>query len=1014
MRVAIDLQGAQCGSRARGIGRYSKALALAMAQTRGDHQLNILLSGNFPDAVEELRDALAPFLAPEDIRVWYGPGRQTSRDPDDTQRLAAAERIRAEVIHAVRPDLLLVSSMFEGFADDAVTAFPADRMAPPTISICYDFIPLSRPKVYLGSESAQNWYYRRLLQLMHQEGVLCISQSAQREVAAELGLIGDRAIDIQAGVAPGFRPAKPGDEAGEAVLLRYGLMPGYVLCVGAVEERKNLTGLIRAYGTLPVALRQKHPLVATGWNDEHGLPPLRKLAAQVGLSNGELRLLTDFVPDRDLPALYRGSAVAICPSLHEGFGLPVLEAMACGVAALCSNVSSLPEVMDRTDAQFDPHDPASIAHRLRTTLEDDTFRSDLAAYGLDRAAQFTWAKTAQRAWQAAERFAAGATWPATQRKLRLGVIASLEGNVAPLRRMLLALARWYEVEILSDDPAPADPMLRANFRVRPDATLGTNPVDRLVYYPGDDASLAARSLRLLDCYPGVVLIGPGSFTDALRHATGRDAESLPSLLLEVHGWRAVVAWRDDGNSALDQFRFDAALQARAIAVLDTSLDPQALHDAIEAAYDRSPVAAFDACMASLQKDSLALPEIAWAVNRSFRPVNPPTLLLDVSTIAIQDAGTGIQRVIRETVRQLGLADDLGARVEPVVLGADGLLLARAFGERLFGLSGALTQTPQPEPALGDIFLGLDLKLHDVAGYAQTLHDLRSRGVRTAVVIYDLLPALMPENFPDLLRTGFAEWLRIVVTISDSVMCISRAVADELLGWLDSHPPVRSRPLDIGWFHLGADFRPAEADGVAGEHASLDAAGERPMLLMVGTIEPRKGHTAALDAMERLWARGVDAGLVIAGRRGWLMEGLEKRLLGHSELGRRLHWVADAGDALVAGLYRSCAALLMASEGEGFGLPLVEAANAGLPVITRDLPVFREICGEHALYFSGGADTIAAAVERWLALRREGRVPDPAGITTVTWEQASRSLAQIVLRKEWYARWDANSGQADAA
>ena len=105
---------------------------------------------------------------------------------------------------------------------------------------------------------------------------------------------------------------------------------------------------------------------------------------------------------------------------------------------------------------------------------------------------------------------------------------------------------------------------------------------------------------------------------------------------------------------------------------------------------------------------------------------------------------------------------------------------------------------------------------------------------------------------------------------------------------------------------------------------------------------------------------------------------------------------------MSALYRRAAALLMASEGEGFGLPIVEAAHAGLPVIARDIPVFREICGEGALLFAPGK--LADTIQHWLALHAEGKVPDPAGILAVTWASASRRLAQIVLENDWYTRW----------
>ena len=155
-------------------------------------------------------------------------------------------------------------------------------------------------------------------------------------------------------------------------------------------------------------------------------------------------------------------------------------------------------------------------------------------------------------------------------------------------------------------------------------------------------------------------------------------------------------------------------------------------------------------------------------------------------------------------------------------------------------------------------------------------------------------------------------------------------------------------------------------------------------------------------MEQVWRTGADVGLVIVGRGGWHTESLQARLRDHPEAGRRLRWLTSASDEQVSALYRRSAALLMASEGEGYGLPIVEAAHAGLPVIARDIPVFREICGDAAVFFAPGK--LADAIERWLALHAAGHVPDPAGILAVSWADASRRMAEIVLENDWYARW----------
>ncbi len=1014
MRLVIDLQGAQSDSRNRGIGRYSRALAMAMAEQAGAHEVIITLNGSFRDAAEELRDAFAPVLPACRVRAWHGPGRQTSWEIADHGRRRAAERIRAAFLASLRPDVLLVASAFEGYGDDAATAFPPDAVPPLTISVCYDLIPLSRPELYLHSKLQQDWYYPRLLQLAHNGALLCISQSSRDEILAGLEVAPDAVFNIQAGVGPSFRPAEPGDEPPDRLLGRYGLQAGYVLCVGAVEERKNLAGLIRGYALLPPELRRRHRLVATCWNDSHQLPLVRRMVSDAGLMEDDVRLLTEFVPDRDLPGLYRASAAMVCPSFHEGFGLSVAEAMACGTAALCSDASSLPEVMDHPAALFDPKDPASLAERLRAVLDSPSLAQELGRYGLARSARFTWTKTAGRAWAAVtetaarnQPAAARAAASLARRKPRLYVAAPLRGDTAPLRRLLQGLARWYAVTIISDDPEPDDPVLCACFPIRPVAALLAQAPDRMLYLPGDDAGFAALTVRLLDAYPGVVVAGGLPLATLLQQAGGESGELVQSLLLDLHGWHAAMAVQTDG-AALALYPLDAALAQRAIHCMKAPVpESGVMRDAIESAYAASPAAALEDCLANLAEEGLAVPEVAAALATTFRRAGSRLLLLDVSTIAAHDAGTGIQRVVRETVRQIGRMGELGARMEPVSIGPKGLTLARGFGQRLFGLPPDDATPGLAAPAEGDVFLGLDLHIHDVGGLADTIHAVRARGARAMVVIYDLLPVQMPACFPAPVQSMFPHWLRTISSLADGLVCISKAVADDLLSWLDANPPARARPLDIGWFHLGADFRPSAAPSA--DHACLAAAAARPTALVVGTLEPRKGHADALSAFEGLWADGLDLGLTLVGRTGWLMQGLEQRILGHPELGRRLHWVRDADDHLVAALYARSGALLMASEGEGFGLPLVEAARAGLPVIARDLPICREVCGEHALYFAGGAAPLAAALRRWLALRDTGRVPDPARITTVSWEESSRRLAQIVLYDKWYARWNPQQG-----
>jgi glycosyltransferase involved in cell wall biosynthesis len=209
-------------------------------------------------------------------------------------------------------------------------------------------------------------------------------------------------------------------------------------------------------------------------------------------------------------------------------------------------------------------------------------------------------------------------------------------------------------------------------------------------------------------------------------------------------------------------------------------------------------------------------------------------------------------------------------------------------------------------------------------------------------------------------------------------------------------------------HHGADIDasqpstglPPDAEDV------LAAIAAAPSFAMVGTIEPRKGHAQALDAFEQLWAQGLDARLVIVGAEGWkaLPDGqrrtipaLMARLRRHPELNRRLFVLHGASDAFLDRIYAASTCLLVASEGEGFGLPLIEAARHGVPLLVRDIPVFREVAGDHASYFSGAdGAALAGAIQDWLRLHAEGRAPASTGIAARTWAENAADLMDILF------------------
>ncbi len=750
MRLIIDAQGAQSLSRNRGIGRYVRSLVQAMAAEPCGHEIILVLNAGFTDTLQ----AFAGLLPPDAIRLWQGPGRQAASDPAHDGRRRAAEHVRASLLQSLGADLLLVGSLFEGWADDAVTGVPPGVVLPPTVAICYDLIPLMRPESYLESPAARRWYYSRLQQMRRAAGVMAISDSARHEAAERLGLPEEQVRNIQAGVAPHFRPAQPGDEAPEALLGRYGLPRGAILCVGAVEARKNLDGLIRAYALLPEPLRRAHPLVATGWNDEGQVRGLRRLASELGLDDQSVRLLTSFVPEQDLPGLYRAAALSVCPSLHEGFGLSAAEAMACGVAVLGSNTTSLPEVIGTPSALFDPTDPADMARRIGAILRDEPARAALVAAGLERSRLFTWPETGRRAWRALEaievqvRAAGRPRVRPGERRPRLAVVMPLAlGHTLP-PAVLSGLAGSYRVEVLSED-APtaewfAEPEL-AGVELGGLDRLASVRFDRVLYCPGDEPRATLRTLQLLDAHPGVVLLGERPLNALLGEVLGgQGVAMLQEVLVELHGWQAALA-------AGSGYPADEALARRAVGVLAVGearpheagltrlrrlpmLEPELCTAAIEAAYSQGDGAGYEACLTALSEAGLAPAELApaaAAASATYR-LQPRrrSLLLDVSDLVGPDfgqAGEFVRALCRQPPElriELVRHDEAGA-----------LTLAHQLAARILGLPAPAGADRLAEVHAGDVYV-------ELAGSCRTLDALQAAGA----VVFD-------GQLEDLVRQG---------------------------------------------------------------------------------------------------------------------------------------------------------------------------------------------------------------------------------------------------------------------
>ena len=235
------------------------------------------------------------------------------------------------------------------------------------------------------------WYLNLTMPLYchRADHIIAISECTRRDLIAAYGLPSAKVTVIHEAADPAFRPAAPEHVA--RVCARYDLPDRYLLFVGTIEPRKNLARLLAAFEILHAeGLTDGLVIVGRrGWLYGDFFAQLEQSPARDAV------LLPGYVPDEDLPAIYAGAQLSVLPSLYEGFGLPVLEAMACGTPVACSGTSSLPEISGDGALHFDPNDVESITDALRRLSRDADLRADLRQRGLEQAAKFSWERVAQ-------------------------------------------------------------------------------------------------------------------------------------------------------------------------------------------------------------------------------------------------------------------------------------------------------------------------------------------------------------------------------------------------------------------------------------------------------------------------------------------------------------------------------------------------------------------------------------------------------------------------------------------
>ncbi len=372
MRIGLD---ASMLGKGGGVAAYAEGLLGALARDAGGHSL-LLWCGRRPAAPAARRLALpgSAIVAPGPIgRLLDRLGRVAVGHPIPIEMLGGA----VDVFHGLNYFL------------------PAQRGRAALVVTVHDLSALRHPEWHPASRSLMHQAALRRT-IRRADHVITDSEAIRAEMLAEFGTAPDRVTAVHPAASPSFRPRSPAEL--QPIRDRWGLAPGgYLLFAGAIEPRKNIGRLIDAVTALRGRRRDLPPLILVGprgWRN-------REIRAGIAAAGPGARYL-GHVPGEDLAGLMAGCSAFVFPSLYEGFGLPVLEAMACGVPVVTSRGGAVEEAAGDAAILVDPLDTEAIATGIERVLDDAMLRETLIRKGLARAAQFSWDRTARETLRAYE------------------------------------------------------------------------------------------------------------------------------------------------------------------------------------------------------------------------------------------------------------------------------------------------------------------------------------------------------------------------------------------------------------------------------------------------------------------------------------------------------------------------------------------------------------------------------------------------------------------------------------
>lgn len=662
-----------------------------------------------------------------------------------------------------------------------------------------------------------------------------------------------------------------------------------LLYVGRMAPNKKIEDVISAYAQYKKTYDAQSRLFLVG--NESALPSyrerLRRYVQKLGLSLVKDVIFSGHVPFEHILAYYRLADVYVCMSEHEGFCVPLAEAMSFDVPIVALDAAAVAETLGDAGLLLPNADSCLAAAVIHAAVTDDGLRAQMQEGGRRRLKDFSYETVRRKFLRIVEQLSTGKFTVEQPHKTPYGLSIQVEKIIASAANTKSdSLAGFETIPLTEDNKRAEATSLSWKWHVK------------------------HKFLK-----PGYYWLH--RFAPALADSIGRGI------------------CRITGRS-IGRFQEQVSHIEKSGAFLDRKSG----------------------------------------------------LLIDVSSIACHDWGTGIQRVVNNVYQELVA---LKSESYAVQNGGGFLTTAYAYMGRWAGNDSRRLEQRVALQA-GDILFLLDSSWEFFADFEHIIREAQKNSTKIYAVVYDLFPIQYPETAASpLFSEIFIAWHDMVLQKVDGIICISRTTADNVAAYYQKKRFTREKSFSLFYFPMGAEIECKQ--GLVRQEMK-NFVQQKRTFLMVGTVEPRKGHRVVLDALATV-AERHDVQLLVLGHDGWKNDEIKKDMETPA-IRECVLWIQDAADHELHWAYQNTEALIAASKDEGYGLPLIEAAYFGLPILCSDIPIFHEVTQEHATYFRAmDAVSLAEVWERWL---REETHPDSREIRLYTWRESAQAILDIFNEK----------------